>query len=206
MVFNVQATIFSTAGIHLESEERPEDLYQRLLAFMDDNLLKADGGITHHGEPAVNEELGPSLENTVTYLWLQLIDPKLPRLVKQRYGTELRTRTLASIKPEISQALDTLLDELRSNDEAKVFRSATREYRPSRQATFSGNKRPPGATPPSRVCPLCKEAGRTSSHFLSTCHFLPDSDKKYFTKARQVLGAPDSDIDLSTVREGIDYL
>ncbi|KAI2646459.1 Type III pantothenate kinase [Labeo rohita] len=36
----------------------------------------------------------------------------LPKLVKQRYGTELQSCTLTSIKPEISQALCLSLDEL----------------------------------------------------------------------------------------------
>ncbi len=35
-------------NIHLEADERPEDLYQRLMAFVEDNLLVQGGGITHH--------------------------------------------------------------------------------------------------------------------------------------------------------------
>ena len=55
-----------------------------------------------------DEELSPSLENLIVLTWLRLIDKNLPNLVKQRYGTELRSRTLASLKPEMSQALDSL--------------------------------------------------------------------------------------------------
>ena len=44
--------------------------------------------------------------------WLRLLHTDLPALVKQRYGTELRSKTLASLKPEILQALDSLLEEL----------------------------------------------------------------------------------------------
>ena len=43
--------------------------------------------------------------------------------MKQRYGAELRNKTLASIKPEISMALDSLLDELRSSDDTRILRS-----------------------------------------------------------------------------------
>ena len=60
--------------------------------------------------------------------------PDLPKLVKQRYGTELRSRTLASIKPEISQALQSLLDEIRATEGAKVMRTATSSYRTPAQA------------------------------------------------------------------------
>ncbi len=94
------------------------------MSFVDDNLLTTASGITHHGAtPEADEELSPSLENFVVFTWLQLLHPGLPRPVKQRYGTELRSRTLASIKPEISQALDSLLDELRASEEAKVLRT-----------------------------------------------------------------------------------
>jgi hypothetical protein len=91
------------SDIHLEADERPEDLYQRLTAFVEDNLLRVDG-LAHHAENITeDEELSPSLENLVVLTWLRLIHSvsDLPKLVKQRYGTELRSRTLASIKPEI---------------------------------------------------------------------------------------------------------
>ena len=55
---------------------------------------------------------------------LVFIHSSLPRLVKQRYGTELRSRTLAYIKPEISQALSSLFEEIRASDDAKILRAA----------------------------------------------------------------------------------
>ena len=85
-------------SIRYEPGERPEDLYQRLNAFIEDNLLRKDMGITHYDETIdEDEELSPTVENMVVLTWLRLINPDLPKLVKQRYGTELRTRTLASI-------------------------------------------------------------------------------------------------------------
>jgi hypothetical protein len=112
-------------NIKSKLDQRPEDLYQCLMSFVEDNLLTAAGGITHRGiTPEADEELSPSLENFIVVTWLQLLHPDIPRLViKQRYGTELRCRTLASIKPEISQALDSLLEELRTSEEAKVLRT-----------------------------------------------------------------------------------
>ena len=52
----------------------------------------------------------PTFEHFKVLTWLRLIHADLPKLVKQRYGTELRIRTLASIMPEISQALTSTLD------------------------------------------------------------------------------------------------
>ena len=89
------------------------------MAFAEDNLVSTSGGIRHHDElPTEDEDMSPTLENLVVLIWLKLTHPELPRLVKQRYGTELRSRTLASIKPEVSQALDSLLEELHHTEEA----------------------------------------------------------------------------------------
>ena len=50
----------------LKPGERYEDLYQHLLAFIDDNLLKADSDLTHYGEAIhEDEELSTSLENCI---------------------------------------------------------------------------------------------------------------------------------------------
>ena len=70
------------------------------MAFVDDNLMTVGGGISHHDEfLAVDEDLSPSLENMIVLHWLKLIHQDLPRLVKQRYDSELRSRTLASLNP-----------------------------------------------------------------------------------------------------------
>ena len=114
------------AEFKLEHGERPEDLYQRLVAFVEDNLLSTSGGIRHHDElPTEDEDMSPTVENLVVLIWLKLTYPELPHLAKQRYRTELHSRTLASIKPEVSQSLDSLLEELHHTEEARVMRSAS---------------------------------------------------------------------------------
>ena len=186
------------AGLHLEADERPEDLFQRLMAFVEDTLLRANS-LSHHGEVNTeDEELTPTLENFIVLTWLKLIHPELPKLVKQRYGTELRSRTLASIKPEISQALASLLDEIRTADDAKIMRTAVSNYRRplGTRAPYKATARP---SRPTKSCPLCKQAGRPdNSHFLSECSFLPDQDRKYITKARQIADILDDPHDPET--------
>ena len=74
------------------------------MAFVDDNFMQAANNITHHFEPITeDEEIQPILENFIVWLWLHLFHRDLPKLVKQRYGTELRSRSLASVKPEVSR-------------------------------------------------------------------------------------------------------
>ena len=65
----------------------------------------------------------------VVLTWLKLLHSDLPALVKQRYGTELRSKTLASLKPEISQALDSLLEEIHSIADTKVLRTTASRFR-----------------------------------------------------------------------------
>ena len=55
------ARFIDLAYIELRPEEKPEDLYQRILAAVEDNLLTQNGGITHHGQVIdVDEELTPT--------------------------------------------------------------------------------------------------------------------------------------------------
>ena len=184
------AHIIDFNDIHLAPEERPEDLYQRLMAFVEDSLLRKEGGITHHDVAMTeDEEMSPTLENFIILTWLRLINPNLPRLVKQRYRTELRTRTLASIKPEISQVMSSLLDELQSTEEVKGLRTTlsllhtgtqSRQFAPS-QTLRKPDQRGYNSRNP-KCCPLCQLAGRAHDHFLSKCQFLPTQDRKYMAK------------------------
>ena len=196
------AQFLDLSTIRLESNERPEDLYQRLSAFYDDCLLSSDNGILHHDEP-MDEDITPSIENTIVVLWLQLIHPGLPQLVKQKYGSELRNKTIASIKPEISQALPSLLDELRSLEEAKSFRAVTNSQpdrlrfpKSSNSKSYSKNiQNPQGRR--KKMCVLCKAAGRSNAdtHWIRDCFFLPDADKRAFARTRAVLGEASGDDD-----------
>lgn len=73
------------ASIQLKPDERPEGLYQRLVAFVEDSLLLRDSGICHHGIPIQKDvELTSTLENVIVLSWLRLNHPTLPRLIKQR--------------------------------------------------------------------------------------------------------------------------
>ena len=189
------AHFLDLADIKMLVDERPEDLYQRLMAFFEDNLLTASSGIKHHGEPVqADEDLTPTLENTVVFVWLQLVHPGLPNLVKQKYGSELRNKSLASLKPEISQALTSLLDELRSiedtraarlTDDARIAKSDSTFYPRRFTRSKSGSRPQTGST---RQCSLCKRLGRSyTSHNLLNCRFLTESDKQDIVRSRLVL-------------------
>ena len=153
------------------------------MSFIEDTLLTTSGGITHHGEiPAADEELSPSLE-----IFSRLLHPSLPRLVKQRYGTKLRSRTLTYIKPKISQALESLLDEVHASAPVKSLTL----WSPDRSLLiFPAQHRPPSKPRAVKSCPLCQHAGRPGfrAHVLSSCKFLPEPDRLFMSRIRQVAG------------------
>ena len=200
------AHFLDLSNIHLSPDERPEDLYQRLMAFFEDNLLTVGGAISHQGETiSTDEDLTPTLENTIVFLWLQLINPGLPQLVKQKYGSELRNKSLASLKPEISQALSSLLDELRSIEDSKAMRVGNTLS--PRQSPFPGT----GYARPRRYvsCILCKTAGRPhTTHSLVDCRFVPQRDRRLLASSRLVCDDPEEcdPIDYSASEEVCDLL
>ena len=177
--------------------ERAEDLYQRLVSFIDDNLLTTESSLTHHAAAITNdEEVSPSLENVVVLLWLERLHVGLPGLVKQRYGAELRNKTLASIKPEISQALSSLLEELSTAEDSRI--SLTQSFQ---------NKRNPSSRPSQRggkYCCLCRTANRPNfeDHFLSQCRYLPESDRKRMTSKIRNVGIHENEDDYDDVPYG----
>ena len=131
---NTGSRFLDLSTIKLDAGERAEDLYQRLLSFFEDNLQTSGSLVTHHGvSPTVDEELSPTVENVTVVLWLERLHVGLPALVKQRYGAELRNKSLASMKSEISLALDSLIEEVRSNDDSRISR-----INPSSSRTGSG--------------------------------------------------------------------
>ena len=160
------------SSIQLTTGQRAEVLYQKLLSFFDDNLLTTDSTLTHHSAAVTtNEEVTPTLENVIVLLWLERIHIGLPGLVKQRYGAELRNKTLASIKPEISMALSSLLDELKGTEESRIMRT---------QMNYPRNNSAARRMPTPKSCCLCRAAKRSGAetHFLSQCRFLPEADRK----------------------------
>jgi len=92
------------------------------------------GSLTHHGDQVTAyEDLSSTLDNAVVIIWLQLIHAGLPLLVKQKHGSELCNKTLASLKPEIFQALEPLLDELCNIEDTKAMHidSTTLRHHPN---------------------------------------------------------------------------
>ena len=196
------ARVLDLADMSLKPGERPEELYQRLLAFMDDNLMKTDNAITHLGEEITeDEEVTPSLENYFVVTWLKLIHKDMPELVKMRYATELRSRSLASIKDEISGALDSLLAEIDRNQDAKALRSVINQKNRGTFDKYKSNRKSPKSSD-NKECPICKQVGRPNTeHYLSDCRYLPEKDRRFIFNTKARTGKVESDCDESEAEE-----
>ena len=184
------ALILDLSTVHLEEGESYEALWERFHAFTMDNLLSPADGLRHLNEnKPKREEMTPTLLNTTVVLWLRAIHPSLPALVKQRYSTELRSKTVATLREDISESLDALLAELSGESAANIARAAvynSYQRRSSEQSTYRQKA--------TRLCPLCEANNRPNDHFLSECSYLPEGDRRFMAsraKTRAVGGNSD---------------
>ena len=134
--------------------------------------MTTGSSVTHHGVVATSdEEITPTVENITVFLWLERVHVGLPALVKERYGTELRNKSIASLKSEISLSMDSLLDQLKSRESTSVlrvqsqgqcgFRPQNNRSYPSRGGQNRGGGQAPGRQPyrpinNNRICTLCQ--------------------------------------------------
>ena len=185
------ALILEFHNLVFESGESHESFWERISAFIDDNLLSPHDKIQHLGVDILEQEkTSPTLLNLSVVHWLKCIHPGLPSLVKQRYATELRNTTLVSLRDEISESIDSLLAEL-TGENASVARSSYQSKFQSGKSSFkskSSHKKPS-----SKSCILCITAKRPANHFLSECPYLPDSDRRYMTNSRLVEASDEED-------------
>ena len=177
------ALILDLPQFHLEEGESHEALWERFHAFAMDNLLQPSDGLKHLSEDKPDrEEMSPTLLNTMVVLWLRTIHQSLPALVKQKYSTELRTKTIATLREDISESIDSMLAELSGESAASISRSSFFNNPRGRQ---NGANSRQSYRPTPKFCPLCDACNRSSDHFLSECMHLPEADKKYMsTRAR----------------------
>ena len=165
----------------LEMNESRESLWEKLYSFTENQLLTPNGGITHNNvKQETTEEFTPTLLNLLVTIWLHIIHPSLPSLVKQRFSTQLRSCTVFSIREEISDCIPVLLAELEEKECAVNRAGSSYKYKNPRNKGYTPK-------PPKPTCCLCKASGRqTVNHYLSTCPYLPPDDKKFITRAREI--------------------
>ena len=166
--------------------ESPQMFYVRLKQLYDDNLLRANGLSHVDGPIEEDEELSPTLHNTIILHWLNILHPKLRDLVSQRFATELRNSTYARLFPEISRCVNELLSSLnhesesicrtfnpRASNSGSSFHDKNGPYNFNRDG-YRGSKTRGFNKPREKFCEYCKVGGRRfyQGHDTSECSFL----------------------------------
>ena len=96
------ASLNDVWNVRRELDESPQALYARIKQLYIDNFLTTDG-LIHVDNKQVDEdeEMSPTLQNSIVLHWLQVLNPSLRDLVTQRFITQLRNQTYAALSPEI---------------------------------------------------------------------------------------------------------
>ena len=200
------SSILDAVNVQRKSDESPEIVFQRIQSLIDYCLLSVHDNIAHHNEdPKEDEILSPTLENIIVCLWLKALHPSLPQLVKQRYATQLRTNTIASIREEISGSIDELLSELNDKDTppSHVYQANTQSrgfsnrynqrsnyQRRGNNSRYQGRQQYPQRNISFASCAICKQSGRQEfTHHLSNCPYLPEEDRRFIQRARLIAGS-----------------
>ena len=157
----------------------------------DDNLLLANGLSHTDGKLTEDEEVSPTLSNCIILIWLDLLHPRLREVVTQRFSTELRNRTYASLFPEISRSVGALLEELNGETSAnRVFSNS------SYQSRHSVPNRPYNQKPrysDKKSCEYCKLTGKKK--------FYTHSIESYFFVKRDKAGASAKQVECADEEE-----
>lgn len=208
-----EAGMLKYASLRKEPGERPERLYQRIVAHIQDNLLKADGDVLYGGSKVESDEvMTPTLERLAVVKWLELLHPELPTHVLRVFSSQLQNQSLRDLQPQICDALDSLLEEVetravsvqqcavdeysyhgepyRPDDHQMPDVQCARAFQPTRGRGSRPFRRPArggyGAQF-SRSCRLCEAEGRRSvGHTLATCHYLTQGDKMGLSRVSRV--------------------
>ena len=131
-------------SIKRKEGERYETFYQRIITHLEDNLLTVQSNLKHDGEIATSDkEMSPTTERLAVYLWLTLIDERLPAYVSHVYAHDLQSQTLKDIQPQLAVAMDQLLLELNAQEDIDVnYSRASYKYRPTtNRNSYNSNKK-----------------------------------------------------------------
>jgi len=92
-----EVNFLKLSNIKRESDKRYETFFQRIIAHLEDNLLTVESGLLHDGAlPTSDKEKSPTLERLAVYMWLTLIDERLPAHISRAYTHDLQKNHLGN--------------------------------------------------------------------------------------------------------------
>ena len=166
-------------SVKRKPDETPQALFARLKQTYDENLITSHGLAHVDGPLEEDEEMSPSLHSTLILHWLNILHPQLRDAVTSRFSTQLRSRTYASLFPEISRSVCSLLEEL--NGEAATnrvfsrqpFRNQSYQNNSNRNQSYHSNFKSSGSFI-KKCCDYCKMTGKEKwwTHNMDSCFFI----------------------------------
>ena len=191
-----EVNFLKLSTIKRQTDERYETFFQRIVAHLEDNLLTIESGLIHDGAaPTSDEEMSPTLERLAVYLWLTLIDERLPAHISRVYAHDLQTKTIKEIQPQLAEAMDCLLSDLSVQDDIAInyanssrrSRQRSQPFQPFQQHRPFQPKGTGNSNNSNKICILCKSAGRNhQGHDIAGCYFLSKFDKMKIANALAV--------------------
>jgi len=222
------AHFLSISDIRFTAGDSYENFYMELHGAFEDTLRKQGETLLYRNNEVLeaNEEMSPTLENTIVLLWLERIDPRLPQKISATFAHQMVGNTsLRDLQPVISARIPSLLQEL---DDSAANRASLHaidsldchqpyEATPVAAAFYSrGRGRGRGkqtfqrGTPSSgKFCRVCYLTNRGSpqaytSHTIMTCTKLSDRDRQEMVSHASVTLEDQEDSDTPAVIPGWD--
>ena len=186
-------------NIQRKPGETPQALFARLKQSFDDNLLMSNSLQHTEGKLSEDEEMSPTLLNSIILRWLELLHPRLRDTVTQRFSTQLRSSTYGALFPEISRSVCALLDDLNSETHAnRLFTSQPNRPGPRFQSNQYYNPNSERRKSDRKFCDYCKLTGKKAyyTHSIEKCLFIKREKSRSSESAKQVTYGEDDSEDL----------
>ena len=222
------AHFLSISDIRYKAGDSYENFYMELHGAFEDTLRKQGETLLYRNNEVLetNEEMSPTLENTIVLLWLERIDPRLPQKISATFAHQMVGNTsLRDLQPTISARIPSLLQEL---DESAANRASLHaidsldDYQQHEDPPVAASFHPRGrgrgrgrqtslrpARSSGKFCRVCFLTNRGSpqiytSHTIMTCNKLSDRDKQEMVRHAAVTLDEPEDPDTPTLIPGWD--
>ena len=156
---------------------------------MFEDLLLPQGSNYHGTKLETDEALTPLSESFIVIQWLNSIDPKLPKHIKENrtqwFNDE--TPTWADIQSLIVDNIDTLLLECNRTGEDAIDSARIGQFNSQKKRGNMTKNINTRTQYRSRFCEICKNAGKEeavyTSHWVTRCRSLSNAAKQACARA-----------------------
>ena len=190
-----EAHFLKLSSIKMESGERYETYFQRLMAHLYDNLLTSGSTIKFEGEEVTENEMSPTVERLAVFLWLHFIDERLPEYISRVYAKDLQSFSIKDLQPQISLNMKSILEDLNTQEDIKIQFSAARSNWSGSSFKKAGRPSNKFSKRSKKTCAYCKAINRSPyiGHDVKSCWIIPKEDKAELIKAFSVISLDDNE-------------